>query len=108
MIRQIQQNPGSGKGQDLVLLVPARAAGMLLRHSDQLLTAGPYSDQLHELRAKTEAVLLAWCHRAKQALNPRPLPLSRTAGYQADLVLTMARTLPLTTAGISAANDGPC
>lgn len=68
----IRQNPGSGKGQDLVLLVPARAAGMLLPDCDQLLATSPYSDQLHELRAKTEAVLLTWCDRAEQALTPGP------------------------------------
>ncbi|MFC9585829.1 M14 family zinc carboxypeptidase [Streptomyces yangpuensis] len=98
MIRNIQHSPGSGKGQDLVLLVPMRAAGMLLRHYNQLLAANPYSNQLHELRATTEAVLLGWCHRAEQTLRPQPLPLSRTAGYQVDLVLAMARTLPPETA----------
>ncbi|MFJ3921648.1 M14 family zinc carboxypeptidase [Streptomyces sp. NPDC090022] len=102
MTRNIQRQPGSGKGQDLVLLVPTRAAGMLLRHYDQLLAADADYDQLHELRAKTEAVLLAWCHRAEEALRPQPLPLSRTAGYQADLVLALARTLPFTAAGTSA------
>ncbi|MFE0642181.1 M14 family zinc carboxypeptidase [Streptomyces sp. NPDC058877] len=108
MIRQIQQSPGSGKGQDLVLLVPARAAGMLLRHSNQPLATGPYSNQLHERRAKTEAILLAWCRRAEQALRPRPLPLSHTAGYQTDFVLAMARTLPPgPPVGVGAATDGP-
>lgn len=106
MIRNVQHQPVSGSGQDLVLLVPVRAAGMLLRHYDQLLATNPYSDQLHEARAKTEAVLLAWCHRAEKALRPQPLPLFRTAGYQADLVLTMARTLlPGRAASIDAASS---
>ncbi|MFC9487925.1 M14 family zinc carboxypeptidase [Streptomyces hydrogenans] len=90
MIRQIQDNPEAGRDQDLVLLVPARAAGMLLRHADQLLAAAPDHDQLQALRAKTEAVLIAWCHRAEKALRPRPMPLSRTAGYQAEMVLALA------------------
>ncbi|MGW4053705.1 M14 family zinc carboxypeptidase [Streptomyces sp. NPDC004779] len=90
MIRQIQENPEAGRDQDLVLLVPARAAGMLLRHADQLLAATPDHEQLQALRAKTEAVLIAWCHRAEKALQPRPMPLSRTAGYQADMVLSLA------------------
>ncbi|MFC9734201.1 M14 family zinc carboxypeptidase [Streptomyces roseolus] len=90
MIRQIQDNPEAGRDQDLVPLVPARAAGMLLRHADQLLAAAPDHDQLQALRAKTEAVLIAWCHRAEKAIRPRPMPLSRTAGYQADMVLSLA------------------
>ncbi|MGW6391662.1 M14 family zinc carboxypeptidase [Streptomyces sp. NPDC055103] len=103
MIRQIQETPQAGRDQDLVLLVPARAAGMLLRHADQLLAAAPDHEQLQALRAKTEAVLIAWYHRAESALRPRPMPLSRTAGYQADMVLAMAG-LHL---AASAATSGP-
>ncbi|MFJ4338685.1 M14 family zinc carboxypeptidase [Streptomyces sp. NPDC088915] len=93
MIRQIQENPEAGRDQDLVLLVPARAAGMLLRHADQLLAAAPECEQLQALRAKTEAVLLSWCHRAEKTLRPRPVPLPRTAGYQAEMVLATAGLL---------------
>ena len=99
MIRQIQQNPAAGRDQDLVLLVPARAAGMLLRHADQLLAAAPDHEQLQALRAKTEAVLIAWCHRAEKALRPQPMPLLRTAGYQAEMVLAMAALRPAASVG---------
>ncbi|MFF6833380.1 hypothetical protein ACFY84_16110 [Streptomyces sp. NPDC012438] len=103
MIRQIQENPEAGRDQDLVLLVPARAAGMLLRHADQLLAAAPDHEQLQALRATTDAVLIAWCHRAEKALRPRPMPLSRTAGYQAEMVLSLAGLHP----AASAATPGP-
>ncbi|MFD5768879.1 M14 family zinc carboxypeptidase [Streptomyces sp. NPDC127049] len=103
MIRQIQENPEAGRDQDLVLLVPARAADMLLRHADQLLAAAPDHDQLQALRAKTEAVLIAWCHRAEKSIRPRLMPLSRTAGYQAEMVLAMAGLHPAT----SASTPGP-
>ncbi|MFB7936714.1 M14 family zinc carboxypeptidase [Streptomyces sp. NPDC056049] len=108
MVRQIQENPEAGRDQDLVLLVPARAAGMLLRHADQLLAAAPDHDQLQALRAKAEAVLIAWCHRAEKALRPRPMPLSRTAGYQADMVLSLAglpSTAPSGTPGPAVRDD---
>ncbi|MER6116150.1 M14 family zinc carboxypeptidase [Streptomyces sp. NPDC001743] len=93
MIRQIQETPEAGRDQDLVLLVPARAAGMLLQHADQLLAAAPDHGRLQALRAKTEAVLIAWCHRAEKAIRPRPMPLSRTAGYQTAMVLALAEQL---------------
>ncbi|GAA3087969.1 hypothetical protein GCM10017562_67840 [Streptomyces roseofulvus] len=101
MIRQIQENPQASRDQALVLLVPARAAGMLLRHADQLLAAAPDHDQLQALRAKTEAVLIAWCHRAEKAIRPRPMPLSRTAGYQAEMVLSLAGLLSAAPSGAS-------
>ncbi|WP_175500026.1 M14 family zinc carboxypeptidase [Streptomyces sp. CC77] len=99
MIRQIRENPEAGRDQDLVLLVPARAAGMLLRHGDQLLAAAPDCERLQALRAKTEAVLLSWCHRAERALRPQPMPLARTAGYQAEMVLAMAGLHPAASTG---------
>ncbi|MFB8040527.1 M14 family zinc carboxypeptidase [Streptomyces hydrogenans] len=99
VIRKIRQNPEAARDQDLVLLIPARAAGMLVRHSDQLLAADPDHEQLQALRATTEAVLIAWCHRAERALRPEPMPLSRTAGYQAEMVLVMAGLHPAASAG---------
>ncbi|MFB7025938.1 MULTISPECIES: M14 family zinc carboxypeptidase [unclassified Streptomyces] len=99
VIRKIRQNPEAARDQDLVLLIPARAAGMLLRHGDQLLAADPGHEQLQALRATTEAVLIAWCHRAEKALRPEPMPLSRTAGYQAEMVLVMAGLPPAASAG---------
>ncbi|WP_282693519.1 M14 family zinc carboxypeptidase [Streptomyces sp. CC208A] len=100
MVRQIQETPEASRDQDLVLLIPARAAGMLLRHADQFLAAAPDCEQRQGLRAKTEAVFLSWCHRAEKSLRPRPMPLSRTAGYQAEMVLATAGLLSAVPPGV--------
>ncbi|MEU8544789.1 M14 family zinc carboxypeptidase [Streptomyces sp. NPDC048717] len=102
MAQLIRENPEAGSGQDLALLIPCRAAGMLLRHIDQCLVATPHSLRLHEARDGVDSFLRAWCLRAEQALRPRPLPLSRTAGYQLEMTLAVAEQLaaaPSSTSG---------
>ncbi|BAU88089.1 hypothetical protein SLA_7223 [Streptomyces laurentii] len=101
MAELIRENSEAGSGQDLALLIPCRAAGMLLRHIDQCLATDPKSPRLHAVRDGVDAFLRAWCRRAEQALRPRPLPLSRTAGYQLAMILAVAERLAAAPAGPS-------
>ncbi|WND36460.1 M14 family zinc carboxypeptidase [Streptomyces sp. BB1-1-1] len=91
MTRIARENPRDCADQDLALLVPLRGAGMLLRHLDVLLDETPLHPGLLRERAALEAEFGTWVATAEQALRPVPFTLSRTVGYQVDVVLGAAR-----------------
>ncbi|MFJ4741046.1 M14 family zinc carboxypeptidase [Streptomyces sp. NPDC088775] len=93
MARITRENPVGGADQDLTLLVPLRGAGMLLRHTLELLEDEP--DHIGLLREKRTLgrLLTRWSDTAETALQPVPIPLTQTVGYQMDVTLGAARML---------------
>ncbi|MFJ9574520.1 M14 family zinc carboxypeptidase [Streptomyces bacillaris] len=84
-----RRNPQAGAGQDLAHLGPLRTAGMVLRALDVELTRSADPAQA-AARAAVEAHFVRWLNAAEQALRPEPISLSRTAGFQLDMILAAA------------------
>ncbi|MFI5804462.1 M14 family zinc carboxypeptidase [Streptomyces sp. NPDC051561] len=96
MARSYRSHPHAGAGQDLAHLTPLRACGMLLRALDALPERrnSPLTNvRLGALRQETETRCDQWLQAAEEALRPSPLPLSRTAGFQLDTILSVTDLL---------------
>lgn len=93
MARVSRQHPEQSADQDLNLLVPLRAAGMLLSHLDAQLAATPDHPALRHERDLLEAQFSAWLLAAEHALQPGPIPLTQVVGYQLDTILGVTRML---------------
>ncbi|MFJ4973000.1 M14 family zinc carboxypeptidase [Streptomyces sp. NPDC088755] len=93
MARVSREHPDQSADQDLNLLVPLRAAGMLLSHLDAQLAANPLHPVLLQERDLVEEQFSAWLRAAEHALQPEPISLAQVVGYQLDTILGVARTL---------------
>ncbi|MGW1123888.1 M14 family zinc carboxypeptidase [Streptomyces sp. NPDC002526] len=93
MGRVSREHPEQGANQDLNLLVPLRAAGMLLRHLDAQLVDTPDHPVLRRARDLVEKQFSVWLTMAEDALQPEPIPLTQVVGYQLDTILGVARML---------------
>lgn len=82
-----RRNPQAGAGQDLAHLGPLRTAGMVLRALDAELAHGSDAARA-STRDEVEGHFVWWLAAAEQALRPEPIPLSRTAGFQLDMILS--------------------
>ncbi|MFF9899239.1 M14 family zinc carboxypeptidase [Streptomyces longispororuber] len=92
--RLARRQPPQASDHDLHLLLPLRAAGMLLRHLDTQLdaTTAPLPHLLSE-RLLLREHFDRWLRQTQAALRPQPLPLSRVVGFQLDTILGTARLL---------------
>ncbi|MCG7523995.1 hypothetical protein MHW47_06005 [Streptomyces sp. OfavH-34-F] len=93
MARVSREQPDQSADQDLNLLVPLRASGMLLSHLDAQLAADPQHPVLLRERDLVEKQFSAWLRAAEHALQPEPISLSQVVGYQLDTILGVARML---------------
>ncbi|MCX4682048.1 hypothetical protein OG413_43485 [Streptomyces sp. NBC_01433] len=89
MAAAYRRNPQAGAGQDLAHLGPLRTAGMVLRALDAELALGADAART-SARAGVEAHFARWLVTAEQALRPEPIPLTCTAGFQLDMLLSAA------------------
>lgn len=93
MARVSRENPAQSADQDLNLLVPLRASGMLLQHIDAQLAVTPGHPVLLQERSLVEEQFSIWLRSAEQALQPAPIPLHQVVGYQLDTILGVTRML---------------
>ncbi|MFI7337033.1 M14 family zinc carboxypeptidase [Streptomyces sp. NPDC050085] len=90
----LRQHPQEGNQQDLALLVPLRATGMLLRHLDTLLACSP--GRPRGLADQRDAVSDEFERRARAAaaaLTPRPQSVAALTGFQISIILGAARLI---------------
>jgi len=90
MSQRAQDHPEQGADQDLNLLVPLRAGGMLLRHIDALLAHVPDHPGFKIERGLLEREFSSWLGEAEAALQPEPIPLATLVDYQIDTILGVA------------------
>ncbi|GHE43478.1 hypothetical protein GCM10018785_11280 [Streptomyces longispororuber] len=92
--RLARWQPPQAGDQDLHLLLPLRAAGMLLRHLNTQLdaTTAPPPHLLAE-RLLLREHFDRWLRKTETILRPRPRPLSQVVGFQLDTILGTASLL---------------
>ncbi|MFF1712204.1 M14 family zinc carboxypeptidase [Streptomyces sp. NPDC058268] len=93
MSRLMRDRPADGENQDLPLLVPLRASGMLLRHIDSQLEEVPEHPLLHRERSLLAAEFKERIATAQAALRPECVPLRQTVSYQLDTIFGAVRML---------------